>query len=258
MRRIGLAIAALALAGFFTGQAWAGHKASHLAADKVAISSSALVIKLLADDDGTDPGAVEVTLLGPIKYKVSTPTDIKATFHTECLLLTKTKAKGSGGKTGTSAAKLEVGIEIAPVEADGNPGAWQPVPISGNDDGNNADVDEFVDFIGVDPGVGRVFMCSRWQQVSFDFTNLVIENDDFIQVWTETRQAHGFEWAIVNPAATIGSNTFFIRVQGRLDATATAGSEAAVAAAKRLLSLDPVKIFQVITDTNTGCFGDGC
>jgi len=209
------------------------------------VSSSALVIKQFAVGD--DPAPSNVTLLGPIKYKLSTPTDVIATFHTECLLLTKSKTP-SGGGSGKSAAKLIAGIEIAP-DVDGAPGAWQPVPVSGNDDGSNADVNEFGTFIGDDPGIGKVFMCSRWQKVTFDLgTPETHELDDFIEVWTETRQAHGFQWAIINPVQEPGfSNTFWIRIRGTLDTEADVGSEASVAVAKRLLYLEPVKLHQVIT-----------
>lgn len=234
------AVAALAI-GF------ASSGASAFPADKASISSSALVFKHFADTDGTDPAAANVTLLGPIKYKTSTPGDVIATFHTECLLLTKSRTLL---KSGTSGAKLEVGIQIAP-DGGGSPGTWHWVEVSGNDNGNNATVSEFGTFIGDDPGVGRVTMCGRWQKVSYNFVNLDDHIDDFIEVWTETRQTHGFQWAIVNPAQEDGfSNTFWIRVQGRLDATATQASNSGVAVAKRLLSLTPVKLHQVITDNN--------
>jgi len=242
------AVAALAI-GFATSGA------SAFPADKASISSSALVFKHLADADGTDPSAANVTLLGPIKYKTSTPGDVIATFHTECLLLTKSRTLA---KSGDSGARLEVGIQISP-DLDGmpDPAKWQSVQVSENDDGSNATVSEFGTFIGTDPGVGRVTMCGRWQKVSYDFADLADDPADFIEVWTETRQTHGFQWAIINPAQEDGfSNTFWIRVRGTVDATASAGSESGVAVAKRLLSLTPVKLHQVITDTNSGCSGD--
>ena len=82
---------------FASGSAFA------LSADKVAISASALVIKRF-NPDVPDPR--EVTLLGPIEYKVSTPTDIIAWFFTECLLLTEAKIIRGTDQDGRAGARL--------------------------------------------------------------------------------------------------------------------------------------------------------
>ena len=219
MRKLGLAIAALAIAGFVSGQAMALHGSGGLPADKVFVAAASS--KLLDGNTG-DNLASAVTLFGPISYKMSSSGDLIVTVHMECKIVTTTKVKGKANGGAQNLVDSERGF------------ARVFVVVASHDTPANFIILNATDFpaSGTDPlceditlletqclaiNAGAVTMCDRAQVL--ELTNPDELNFD-LELTLATLQTHGFTWFGTNLAKTNGDlgvalgNQVIITVKG--------------------------------------------
>ncbi len=207
MRKLGLAIAALAMVGLFAGSAWAVHPSGGLPADKVFVAAASS--KLLDGNTG-DNLASAVTLFGPISYKMSSSGDLIVTVHMECKIVTTTKVKGKANGGPANLVDSERGFARVFVE------------VASHDTPANVLVLNATDFpaSGTDPlceditlaetaclaiNAGAVTMCDRAQVL--ELTNPDELNFD-LELTLATLQTHGFTWFGEDLAKTNGASAF--------------------------------------------------
>ncbi len=206
MRKLGLAIAALALAAFVSGQAMALHGAGGLPADKVFVAAASS--KLLDGNTG-DNLASAVTLFGPISYKMSSSGDLIVTVHMECKIVTTTKVKGKANGGAQNLVDSERGfarvfVEVASHDTPANFLVLNTVDFAGSADPLCEDI-TLLETTCLAINAGAVTMCDRAQVL--ELTNPDELNFD-LELTLATLQTHGFTWFGEDLAKTNGALAF--------------------------------------------------
>lgn len=193
-----------------------------LPADKIGIAGSNLATSPLTV---TTAGSTsqDITLLGPVTIKNSSPADLIITHTQECSILTNvflSSTKGSNTvQTSTAVAHEEVWVEMDGV----------PIPVSSQPS----------------PDDGHVTFCDRTFSVSTNILNQIqllcsqqVTNqctESNFTSYINTKSAHGFNWITLN----VGSGTHTITVKAHLTVTVSGSGSATVVIGKRTLVVDP-------------------
>lgn len=195
-----------------------------LPADKIGVAGSNIATTPLVIANA-GASSQDITLLGPVTIKTSTPTDL-IIYHTqECSILTNVALSSSGKGSNADQTSTSVGHEEVWVEMDG-----KPIPVSGYPSPDN----------------GHVTFCDRSYSVTTNILNQIqmlcsqqVNNtctESNFTSYINTKSAHGFNWITLN----VGSGTHTITVKAHLDVGVTGSGSAAVVIGKRTLIVDPV------------------
>ncbi len=197
-----------------------------LPADKIGIAGSNIVTTPLIQTTAGSSSA-DITLLGPVTIKSSSPSDLIIMHTQECSILTSVTLKSTGGSN-TVDTSTAFAQEVVTVELDGTP-------------------------VGVVSGDnGQVVYCNRTFSVSTNILNqiqLLCSNtssscdESTFTSFIDTKSAHGFNWITLN----VGSGTHTITVKAHLDVNVSGNGEALVAVGKRTLVISPVHLANNIT-----------
>lgn len=191
---LGVAIAAMLTALFYANRESA-QSATNLPADKVTVTGD--------KPDIVSPGT-NVTLLGPVQMRTSTPEDLVFHVSAECSILNH--IENVGNNTATSQGQVRVWVEV-----DGQPVGVVPGHQGASDD-------------------GKVVFCNR----TYSRTTSGFTEQETISDYLNTREANAFNWSSLNT----GNGIHTIVVKGDLTATATNGTAQAVVG-NRTLVVDP-------------------
>lgn len=200
-----------------------------LPANKIGVASSNLATTpLTITTNGTT--SQDITLLGPVTIKTSSPTDLILAHTQECSILTNVSLSSKGGSNQVQTSTA-VGHEEVWIELDG-----KAIPVSTQP---NADD-------------GHVTFCDRTFSVSTNILNqiqLLCANtnssctESNFTSYINTKSAHGFNWITLN----VGSGTHTIAVKAHLTVTLTGSGSATVVIGKRTLVVDPEHLANNIT-----------
>jgi hypothetical protein len=199
-RRVLMVCAAVALAGAVALglMVGIGGAAGTVPADKVTVTG--------AKPDIVDAGS-NVTLLGPVQMRTSTPEDLVFHVTAECSILNH--ITNTGNDASSSQGQVRVWVEV-----DGHPVGVVPGHQGSSDD-------------------GKVVFCNRtYARTTSGFTE-----SETISDYLNTREANGFNWASLDT----GNGIHTIVVKGEFTATATNGTASAIIG-NRTLVVDPTKV----------------
>jgi hypothetical protein len=200
MIALGVAITALLVAVFYANRESA-QSATNLPADKVTVTG--------AKPDIVDAGS-NVTLLGPVQMRTSTPEDLVFHVTAECSILNHIT------NTGNSSASSEGQVRVW-VEFDG-----KAVPVVPGPAGSGGPADD-----------GKVVFCNR----TYSRTTAGFTESETISDYLNTREANAFNWASLDS----GNGIHTIAVKGEFTKTATNGTASAIIG-NRTLVVDPTKV----------------
>lgn len=222
MRKLGLVIVALALAGFMAAPAWADHQP----AGKVGVAASVLeVLKACVKNGGnTCPGSSTVLLL-KTTIKAPDPDDLILAVTLECALFTDIKVQKNAESE--AIATVTVFIEIDGTDTSGS---GTVVPVTGDSDGNGT---------FDDPDDGKVVFCNRAFKLKISG---FVDEDPLFELFLRTRNANAFNWVAASPISGQASNVHTVRVFAKLEVNVTGNGEARAIVGKRTLVIEPTKL----------------
>jgi hypothetical protein len=181
---LGAAVLAAAAAAALWVVTASGGAVDNLPSDKMTVTGSQL--------ESAAPGQ-DVTLLGPVQMRTSTPEDLVLQVSAECSLLTGLTT--TGNETADSQGQVQVWVEV-----DGKKVAVVPGPPSSTTTDDQS----------------KVTFCNRAYHRTTSGFGPTESIDDYIN----TKAANAFNWVTVN----VGNGIHTIAVKGDLTATATNGT----------------------------------